>query len=257
MTALLTSTMAFRRAKNHLHARFPSIKSSHLSEALAASLGFNTHAAWLNHLQQSMQDPDIRLLNGDWFEKRVATLGYEIGGQGLTDNLFIGVEDGEFVFATSSTDAVERRESSKRESAWQNLMIAGINAGINQKIFSLRADDNRWPGYRANKSDSESSYVYHFTLGDLPASVYVQDISFGELGFHVMLQPTGTFASSMDAGFASGEASGGGWLERRDGLWLQESRGVGMFRCRQHLIDWLANLDIAPLGYGRVGKFYR
>lgn len=255
MTALLLSEQAFRRAKSHLHEIFPEIKSSHLAEALAASLGFNTHAALLQHMKQSAPDPDIRVLDPVVFEQRVAALGYNIYWDGSAETEFVGFEDGEVAFATSSYDFDESKALSKRRRAWQNLMIAGINAGLRQKIFGLRVDDNRWPGYVPHSHDGVSDCVYHFQLDGLPASAYVHDISSGELEFHVVLQPTGEFMSSMNAGFSSGEASAGGWLERRNGIWIQDS--ATMFKCRRPLIDILVNLTMPPMGYGRKGKFYR
>lgn len=254
MTALLASELAFRRAKSHLHTLLPEIKSSHLAEALAAGLGFNTHAAWLQHMKQAAPDPDIRLLDPAVFERRVASLGYDICWDGSAETEFIGFEDGEVAFATSSYDFDESKALFKRDRAWQNLMIAGINAGLRQKIFGLRADDNRWPGYISGSHDGVSTCAYHFQLDGLPASAYVHDIGYGELAFHVVVQPTGQGMSCMDAGFASGEASAGGWLERRKGIWIQDSSG--MFKCRRHLIDRLANLAISPMGYGRKGKFH-
>lgn len=256
MTALLASEQAFRLAKSHLHNIFPEIKSSHLAESLAASLGFNTHAAWIHHVKEVASDPEIRVLDPLVFERRIAALGYDIAWDGSVETEFIGFEDGQLAFATSSYESVDSKSPSRRDRAWQNLMIAGINAGLRQKVFGLRMDDNRWPGYVPNSRDGKSSYIYHFHLDGVPASAFVHDIGYGELAFHVVLQPTGKFMSSLDSGFSSGEASAGGWLERRKGLWLQDSGGRGMFTCRKHLVDRLAGLSVTPAGYGPKGKFY-
>jgi hypothetical protein len=256
MTALLASEQAFRLAKSRLHNIFPEIKSSHLAESLAASLGFNTHAAWIQHMKEAASDPEIRLLDPLVFERRIAALGYNIAWDGSVETEFIGFEDGQLAFATSSYELDDGKPPSMRDRAWQNLMIAGINAGIRQKVFGLRVDDNRWPGYVPDSRDGESSYVYHFHLDGLPASAFVHDIGYGELALHVVLQPTGKFMSALDSGFSSGEASAGGWLERRKGLWLQDSGGQGMFTCRKHLVDRIAGLSVTPAGYGPKGKFY-
>ncbi len=256
MTALLASAQAFRLAKSHLHNIFPEIKSSHLSESLAAALGFNTHAAWTEHMKVVTSDPEVRLLDPLVFERRIAAFGYDINWDGTVESDFIGFEDGQLAFATSSYELDDDKAPSRRDRAWQNLMIAGINAGLRQKVFGLRVDDNRWPGYVPDRHDGESTCIYHFQLDGLPASAFVHDIGSGELAFHVVLQPTGEFMSCLDGGFSSGEASAGGWLERRKGLWLQDSGGRGMFTCRKHLIDRLSELAVAPTGYGRKGKFY-
>jgi hypothetical protein len=36
---------------------------------------------------------------------------------------------------------------SPRTRAWRNLMVAAINAGLEQGHFGLTPDDNRWPGF--------------------------------------------------------------------------------------------------------------
>jgi hypothetical protein len=68
--------IALRALKNRLQARFPNVRSAHLSEAIATSLGFKTHAA----LQA---DPPalMRALEFDMFEplelkRRLVELGY-------------------------------------------------------------------------------------------------------------------------------------------------------------------------------------
>ena len=66
---------AFKRV---LHAELPRVKSSHLSEALAAALGFNTHAALLAHL--SAGNASVTLAVSDArFVARLTALGYSDG----------------------------------------------------------------------------------------------------------------------------------------------------------------------------------
>lgn len=256
MTALLASEEAFRRMKSHLYNIFPEIKSSHLAESLAVSLGFNTHAAWIQHMKNVAPDPEIRLLDPIAFERRIANFGYNIVWDGTVEAEFIGIQDGQLAFATSSYLPEDEKPPSRRVKAWQNLMIAGINEGLRQKIFGLRVDDNRWPGHTPDRHQGKSSHIYHFHLADLPASVYVHDIGFGELAFHVALKPTGEFLAGFNGGFNAGEAFASGWLEREKGVWLQNSHGKPQFSCRRYLIDLLATLEIAPSGYGRQGKFF-
>lgn len=66
---------SLRSLKNALLDRFPSVKSAHLSEAIAAATGFRTHAALLAYLATAKADQELHL--GDrQFVARLRTLGY-------------------------------------------------------------------------------------------------------------------------------------------------------------------------------------
>lgn len=72
-------TLSLRALKNRLQARFPTVKSSHLSEAIAAGLGHNTHAA----LRAAQLGPDNWRLNysaldASFFQRRLLELGYPV-----------------------------------------------------------------------------------------------------------------------------------------------------------------------------------
>jgi hypothetical protein len=62
--------------KSSLRDEFPDVKSSHLTEALAASLGFRTHAALQSMLFGPEQDRPFRLLDSARFVQRLVQLGY-------------------------------------------------------------------------------------------------------------------------------------------------------------------------------------
>jgi hypothetical protein len=70
---------SFRPLKNRLQSRFPTVKSSHLSEAIAAGLGFNTNAA----LRAAQAGPDgwqlkFKRLNAATFYQRLVELNYPL-----------------------------------------------------------------------------------------------------------------------------------------------------------------------------------
>ena len=68
----------------------------------------------------------------------------------------------------------------------------------------------------------------------------------------------GTIAAigSGVTGFRIGEAVGSGWLERRDGAWLQVSEGgPGHFVCRKPRLATVAALAVEPKGYSDRGNF--
>ena len=130
--------------------------------------------------------------------------------------------------AISKTDLY--KIGSLRKKAWRNMMIAGVNAGLEQKIFTLEPSGNFWPEFQPGDGKSEANagsgaHYYSFDFpGGIPVEAYVKDAGFDELSIHVALRPTGKFMGCVNAGFLAGEAYANGWLERRSGLWLQQTR---------------------------------
>lgn len=135
-----------------------------------------------------------------------------------------------------------------RIAAWRNLMIAAINAGLEQKLFTLAPDDNRWTG---------NGQTYSFTFAGFPAIAHVGVGGYGELKFHAAVNPTKDAAAWIevsDADFLAGEAFATAWLERRKGAWLQTSaRPQCAFR--RHILPILAQTDVKPNGYLPEGMF--
>ncbi len=78
MAVIPISAGRLRPLKNSLQDRFPAAKSSHLSEALAAGLGFRTNAALLSWMEESGLEPDVSALNEQSFVARMVELGYPI-----------------------------------------------------------------------------------------------------------------------------------------------------------------------------------
>ena len=78
MAVIPISAGRLRYLKNALQDRFPTAKSSHLSEALAAGLGFRPNAALLNWMLDSGSEPDVSALNEQSFIARMADFGYPI-----------------------------------------------------------------------------------------------------------------------------------------------------------------------------------
>lgn len=75
MANFALSSTSVRSLKNALQDRFPSVKSAHLSEAIAATAGFRTHAALLAYTQGTTSVP-IVFLDDKPFVKRLHELGY-------------------------------------------------------------------------------------------------------------------------------------------------------------------------------------
>jgi hypothetical protein len=145
------------------------------------------------------------------------------------------------------TQPRKRSRNTLRQLAWRNMMIAAINAGIEQHVFGLDPDDNHWTGQNT---------TYEFTLGTIPALACVGDAGRGELIFHVAAQPTKDahqWIRSDNAGLSVGEAFAAGWLERRDGQWLQTSDGP-ICAFRRKLLPSIAQSTLEPNGYRSEGR---
>lgn len=171
-------------------------------------------------------------------------LGFTVKRDGAGPNAFINI----------ASPPVRRDRSGlagslrgpKKLAAWRNMMVAGINAGLEQGHFGLVNDDNRWEG---------DEVVYIFAFDGLPAIACVRDIG-GELSVHVAVQPTDRAADAIrayNAGFGAGDAFASGWLERETGTWLQTS-SAPTGSIRQALLDRVAAVHLSPLGYADSGR---
>jgi len=70
--------LRLRALKNRLQARFPDVRSSHLTEAIAAGLGFNTHAALLAAKAEPFHSLAIRPFQAKPFKQRLVDLSYPV-----------------------------------------------------------------------------------------------------------------------------------------------------------------------------------
>lgn len=78
MPILLLHEANLDSAKGALRAKLPNVRSSHLTEALAAAAGFRTHAALLKCLIPDASHPTpIVNIDEDKFDRRLGDFGYE------------------------------------------------------------------------------------------------------------------------------------------------------------------------------------
>lgn len=242
MASIPLSELALASVKRSLREYYPSVRSSHLSEALAASLHHRTHASLLAELNSVNVDPPIELLDESLFKQRLSEFGYPSEREFNFEDL-----DSDHLISTYDASALEIEYRSMREKAWRNLMVLTVNAGLKQKLFSLRPNDNRWPGV------GKEGHVFDFELPNgLPAKGYVGDIGWGELSIHGSINPNGNWVRVSNAGFDAGDAFAAGWLERTDGAWLQSA--TTKFNCRKAILKSLADLTVQPIGYGDRGR---
>jgi hypothetical protein len=264
MASIPLNDAGVRDVKRALVARFPKHKSAHLSEALAAALGFRTSVSLQTALREvDHSDPTYALLDeGACLARLAAVSGRKMGINDrslLFDN--IRYAEGHSVVKTRSIGYRRvKYAKSTRLRAWRNMLIAGINAALDRRLFTIRPGDNRWPGREGDKFGRHEAYVFDFELEGIPALCSVHDAGYDELAIHVALWPTpdgSRWVGAAMAGFLAGDAYASGWLERREGAWLQVStqRLGDQFSCRRDRLKQVASIEIAPTGYGDRGSF--
>lgn len=242
MASIPLSERSLAFVKKALRAQYPDVLSSHLSEALAVSLRRRTHASLLSELPGLIVDPPIELLDDALFDQRLQELGYPADSEFSFEYL-----DKTHVISTFDSSALNVEYRSVREKAWRNLMVLTINAGLQQKLFSLRPNDNRWPGAE------KEGHLFDFELtNSLPVRGFVHDAGWGELSIHAAINPKGSWVRASNAGFNAGDAFAVGWLERKNGAWLQSA--TTMFNCKKAILQRLTDITVEPMGYGDKGR---
>lgn len=223
------------------------IKSSHLSEALAYSLGFRTHAAMLAAMVGPDQDRPFLLLDSARLVQRLVQFGYEDDPEFDFELTIAGRESSLGVVSTFPNAAYEIEYKTDRQKAWRNLMVCAINAAIEQRLFTLRPGDNRF------QNEAGHPAMFDFVLPNgLPARGVLSDAGYDEISVQAAVNPKGDRVLFFNPGFDAGDAFGSTWLERRRGAWMQTSDTE--FNCRRNLLAQLAGLEVTPLGYGDRGN---
>ncbi len=223
------------------------VSSAHLSESLASALGFNTYAALRAALKgrptASAEKPSNARL-----AERLRQLGYV---HVPSDLKILPELDRSY---TPFRSFPLQRPRRIRWMAWRNMMVAAINAGLEQRLFGLSPGQNWWPG--ADPVTIRSVWCsYRFVFdGGIPGVASVDSSSGDELSIHVMLDPRdATIEPHSCEGLEDGGAVAHGWLERRLGVWIQDSGE--QFSCRRVLLDRVANAKADPVGYADFGSF--
>lgn len=261
MTSIALTQESVRDTKRVLADEFPDYKSSHLTEALAVACGYGTHAALLISLaNSSTNDPDFVLLDDVAFATRLRELS------GKPENITKVYEAFEFMCDLSMPNVVRTTPKrghapeykSQRDRAWRNVMVAAINAGIDQRVFTIKPSDNRWPNAMRDQLDGgPEPCTYRFSLNGVSGIASVLNGGHDELSVKVALWPSAKaeeWISAVNAGFLAGELHATGWLERRNGAWLQVSRDK-FFACRRARLQTVAEMNLRPKGFADRGTF--
>lgn len=240
------SESSLRYLKRSARRGVSGVPSSHLSEAIAAALGFRTHAALRAALAgkataEAQKPSNARLI------QRLQQLGHNV-----PDDLQLLPEFEHSYFPFS--DVPLRTKRGIRWQVWRNLMVAAINAGLEQRLFGLAEGENWWPGATQDGERSDRG-IYRFLFADdLPVLVGVDAVRGGELSVKVILRPKKPdIRPEWYCDLNSGEATAHGWLERRLGSWIQD--GGEKVHCKRALQDRIAGAVIPTAGYSEQGSF--
>ena len=135
------------------------------------------------------------------------------------------------------------RYKSQRARAWRNLMVSVINAALERNLASLEYSENE---------DQPKQTCFDFALANgMQCRGCVNGTRHGELSFAVCVNHKAEEAPSANCSLRTCDATAFGWLERKDGKWLQDSRNIS---CRRPFLTHIADLDIEPMGYSDRGK---
>jgi hypothetical protein len=204
-----------------------------------SSYGYKHQA---ERFQKELKAPHHYVANG-MFIAAALDLGFQIRRIPGSPNVYLNIADvrpkRERKFASSWS------AGPMRQAAWRNIMVAAINAGIDQGHFGLEPDDNRF---------QDGELVYRFSLDGLPGIAYVSDIGYGELAIHSAVNPTRNAEQTIklaNAGFWAGDGFSMGWMEREEGKYLQTRMPFASFR--RPIERRLAELDLEPRGYAKNG----
>ena len=243
MAAIALNEPSVAAVKTALAKSRPDVRSSHLTEALAAALRRRTHASLRADMARCCDHPPIEILDDERFESRLQELGYRTEPRCSFERL-----KAPGLVPTVDPRGHGIRYKSDRARAWRNMMVCGINAALDQKLFSLRPNDNRWPGAKNRTRGA----LFDFTMPNgLPARSYVNDAGYAEVDIHVAVNPKGDWVRTGNGGFTAGDAFAKSWLERQRGAWLQSA--TSSFNCRRTLVKTLASMTVEPHGYGDRG----
>ncbi|MFV5264573.1 hypothetical protein ACMUMS_13575 [Acinetobacter courvalinii] len=246
MASVLLNQIALSNLKSAIQLAFPNCKSSHLTESMAAALGFKTNAALKAYLLNSSVNRHYGLLDGVAFMQRLKELGNS--NLPLTYN-FESLKDLDGVISTVPSGAYLHKYGTKRQIAWRNIMVFSINEALKKELISLDIPSN----WQSEPYIKQEPVLFDFYLpNDLPVRVYISDAGFYELSIHAAVNPKNNSVKAFNAGFNAGDAFATSWLERETGAWLQNNSS--QFSCRKFLLESLASLEIKPLGYGDRGR---
>lgn len=220
------SPESIKTLKTRLTSALPKVSSSHLYEAISSGLGFNTYAA----LKSAQDKENTHDFNQVLFTQRLTELGY--------GPMF-----------ESYTDLENKKKLNKTTQTWQKLMVYGLNEAIIQGKFDLALCVD-------HKSKIYNFFEFKLSNG-VTVNAGIRDDGFQEMILSLAINPEGTFYSCANPSLRQNDAWAKGWLERKEGLWLEVSEsGKQLFQSKRKTMQMLQEVKpCLPLGYNQRGKF--
>jgi hypothetical protein len=175
---------------------------------------------------------------------------------------------------------------SERSRAWRNMMVAAINVALEREDIGLNLKEGRtyrnvrpdepldalcmWQGRMSadswNREGLDRSLcetTFEFENDGIRFVAYIGAIGCGELWVSVAANPKHgvAIASGMSDEsliHATSDARAAGWLERKNGKWLQhdEERPFFRFTAKNVIQPRLAAMKVEPRGYKDSGHVY-
>lgn len=247
MAAIPLIDASIASVKKSLCVEFEEVRSSHLLEALASSMGFRTYASMRAAMIGPELDRPFVCLNSESFTARLVQLGYLDDPEFDFEALLFNYTPPIGMISTMPLQAYEIEYKTIRQKAWRNLMVCAVNAALQQKLFTLRPGEDRY------SHDKNADGLFDFVMPNgTPGRGCVSDAGYHEVSIHAALNPKGDWVRAFNAGFSAGDAFGTTWIERERGAWMQSSDSS--FNCRKSLLEELASLTVQPQGYGDRGR---
>lgn len=248
MTLFFITPLMLKRAKKRLRPMFPGVKSSHLSEAMAAALGYKTHAAVLKCAEAFDPGEDFMEvigINEASFYERLESFGASFT-EAPSGSLFEQPVHPHYLPALFNGTGFDTKYVKPKTKAWRNLMVTAINVGLEQGLFSLHKGDSRW-----SETDPYKGHVYRFSFASHPSLCCVKDAGGGVLSFHAAVLPESDAEQWLflpQLGLSGGEAYGMAWLERDGEARLATS--MAFFKARKNVLPILEKAEkLSPQGY--------
>lgn len=141
-----------------------------------------------------------------------------------------------------------------KEQLGQKVLVIAINEFVRRGIISFDQVD-----------DEKGSFQISFFVCGIPAMAHARHIGLGELQIVAVLWPSsdcartiGVSASNSEQRLRRGEFYAAGWLERKDGAWLQTGDGLPLVACSKRCESQVSAIPWEdPISFKAQGKFYR
>jgi hypothetical protein len=143
--------------------------------------------------------------------------------------------------------------NTRRKMAFRNLMVAAVNAAVEQRLFD---PTDRNASERRRDADAPA-FRWDFVFpGGAPGIGYAHDIGCDEMAVSAALYPGPRgreFLGAILSRFSPGDVSATGWLSLGPKPSLQSGM-TALFYCRARHLNPTASAVIPPLGFSDVDK---